>query len=79
MITHDPQHMQEEDPLLLTVSEVATWLRVDATTVRRWITSGAIAAVALPSRSARKSYRIHRSVIEALVTQRQEVKHVGVA
>ncbi len=34
---------------LLTVREVATQLRVDATTIRKWIASGMIAAIVLPS------------------------------
>ena len=41
-----------------TVREVAQYYRVDATTVRRWIKLGALAAVILPHRGNRQAYRI---------------------
>ena len=42
--------MAEDMDELLTVREVAKRLRVDDTTVRRWIKSGALGAITLPHR-----------------------------
>lgn len=52
---------------LLTVSEVANILRVDDTTIRRWIKQGSLEAVVLPHQNARQAYRIKRETIEALL------------
>jgi len=38
---------------LLTVHEVAKRLRVDDTTVRRWITNGTLPAITLPHKGKR--------------------------
>ncbi len=51
---------------LLTVSEVANLLRVDGTTVRRWVKMGALEAVVLPHVNERQAYRIRRSTLEKL-------------
>ena len=60
MIVHNPS----ED--LLTVREVAKHLRVDDTTVRRWIKSGALDAVALPHSGKRCGYRVRKHTLDAL-------------
>lgn len=52
---------------LLTVAEVAEILRVDDTTVRRWVKQGAMAAVVLPHANDRQAYRIKRETVEALI------------
>lgn len=53
---------------LITVREVARQLNVEGSTVRRWIKNGSLEAVELPSGlSARKSYRIKRSVLDAIL------------
>lgn len=52
---------------LLTVQEVATELRVDATTVRRWVKNNVLEAVVLPHRNKRRAYRIKRSTFNALL------------
>ena len=52
---------------LLTVSEVADILRVDATTVRRWVKYGILAAISLPHARKRQSYRIKRETLEKLL------------
>ncbi len=52
---------------LLTVTEVAQRLRVDHTTVRRWIKRGALEAIILPHRGPRLGYRIKKSTIETLL------------
>lgn len=52
---------------LLTVSEVADLLRVDDTTVRRWVKQGALDAVVLPHVNERQAYRIKRETINKLL------------
>ena len=58
------ENNQQEE--LLTVHEVALLLRVDDTTVRRWIKSGALSAIALPYRGKRQGYRIRKSTLDNL-------------
>lgn len=57
--------LQSEE--LLTVQEVATYLRVDDTTVRRWIKNGTMDAIKLPHRGKRETYRILRSTLTAIL------------
>ncbi len=52
---------------LLTVSEVAEMLRVDDTTVRRWIKQGALEAITLPHVNKRQAYRIKRETLNKLM------------
>jgi excisionase family DNA binding protein len=52
---------------LLTVSEVAQILRVDDTTVRRWVKIGALDAVVLPHVNKRQAYRIRRETLNKLL------------
>jgi excisionase family DNA binding protein len=59
--------MVEESEELLTVREVARRLRVDDTTVRRWIKSGALEAITLPHKGRRQAYRIKKSTLDALL------------
>jgi excisionase family DNA binding protein len=56
---------------LLTVREVAKQLRVDDTTVRRWIKNGVLEAITLPHRGTRQAYRIRRSTLDALLEPSQ--------
>ena len=53
---------------LLTVHEVARHLRVDDTTVRRWIKSGALEAVTLPHRGKRRGYRVRKMTLDTLLS-----------
>jgi excisionase family DNA binding protein len=53
---------------LLTVREVARRLRVDDTTVRRWIKSGALEAITLPHRGKRQAYRIKKTTLDTLLS-----------
>jgi excisionase family DNA binding protein len=53
---------------LLTVHEVAQSLRVDDTTVRRWIKNGVLAAIALPHRNTRQAYRVKSDTLNELLT-----------
>lgn len=54
---------------LLTVQEVARILRVDDTSVRRWIKGGAMEAVALPKRGklVRQTYRVKRHTLDGIL------------
>jgi excisionase family DNA binding protein len=52
---------------LLTIGEVARELRVDTTTVRRWITTGALEAIALPYQGKRRGYRVKKRTLDALL------------
>lgn len=53
---------------ILTVSEVARLLRVDGTTVRRWIKKGKMEAVELPNggETERHGYRIRASEVKRI-------------
>ena len=59
---------------LLTVSEVADILRVDNTTVRRWVKQGTFVAVILPHMNARQAYRIKRETVDKLLGQVEAAK-----
>lgn len=59
----------ENNDKLLTVAEIAKRLRVDDTTVRRWIHSGALKAVTLPHMNKRQSYRVKESTLAGLLAQ----------
>jgi excisionase family DNA binding protein len=52
---------------LLTVREVAKRLRLDDTTIRRWIKQGLVDAIALPHRNKRQAYRIRKATLDALL------------
>ncbi|GCE16155.1 helix-turn-helix domain-containing protein [Tengunoibacter tsumagoiensis] len=62
---------------LLTVAEVADILRVDGTTVRRWVKLGVLDAVVLPHLNERQAYRIKRETLDKMLgeTINQEVTH----
>ena len=70
MIAQDQKeaNVAHDETDLLTVREVAKQLRVDDTTVRRWIKNGALEAITLPHRGTRQAYRIRRSTVDALLT-----------
>ncbi len=59
---------EDQKEELLTVHEVARRLRVDDTTVRRWIKSGALEAITLPHRGKRQAYRIKKSTLDVLLS-----------
>ncbi len=56
-----------EDGDLLTVREVAKQLRVDDTTVRRWIKNGVLEAIPLPHQGERQVYRVRKSTLDKLL------------
>ena len=62
---------------LLTVSEVAEILRVDDTTVRRWVKQGALEAIILPHVNERQAYRVRRSTLENLMGSSSKTAEVG--
>ena len=70
MIAQDQKEAEvaHDEADLLTVREVAQQLRVDDTTVRRWIKNGVLEAITLPHRGTRQAYRIRRSTLNALLT-----------
>ena len=59
--------MAELKEELLTVREIARKLRVDDTTVRRWIKTGALEAITLPHRGARQAYRVKSETLDKLL------------
>jgi len=63
----------QDEADLLTVREVAKQLRVDDTTVRRWIKNGILEAITLPHRGTRQAYRIRRSTLNTLLEPSQQL------
>lgn len=63
--------MINDEADLLTVREVAKRLRVDDTTVRRWIKNGVLEAITLPHKGTRQAYRIRRSTLDTLLDPSQ--------
>ena len=63
-----------QPPELMTVREVSDRLRVDQTTVRRWIKDGVLRCVHLPHVGKRTGYRVHRSTIEEMIKGKGETK-----
>lgn len=63
--------MSNEPTDLLTVREVARRLRVDDSTIRRWIKTGALEAITLPHKGARQAYRIRRATLDTLLASSQ--------
>ena len=61
----------EENTELLKPSEVAVMFRVDIKTVSRWARAGRISAIRTPGGHR----RFHRSEIEALIREGEEVRH----
>lgn len=57
---------------LWTVREVARRLRVDDTTVRRWIKDGALEAVTLPHNGKRIAYRIKGETMDKMLSEGNE-------
>jgi excisionase family DNA binding protein len=58
---------------LLTVRRVADYYGVHPGTVRGWITTGSLKAVALPHKGRHKVYRIRRDRLERMTNDEQEV------
>jgi excisionase family DNA binding protein len=52
---------------LLTVHEVAEKLRVDSSTVRRWIRNGSLEGITLPHPGKRRIYRVHQRILDQLL------------
>jgi excisionase family DNA binding protein len=52
---------------LLTITEVAQILRVDHTTVRRWVKQGVLEVVTLPHMNTRQGYRIKRKTLDEIL------------
>ena len=58
---------EKREEHLLTIAEVARRLRVDGTTVRRWINTGTLEAVSLPHVNKRQSYRVKESTLASVL------------
>ena len=58
---------ERKEDHLLTIMEVARRLRVQDTTVRRWITNGSLEAIGLPRVNNRQSFRVKESTIARLL------------
>ncbi len=70
--SYDQEEALELEPTsakndLLTIREVAQRLRVDTTTVRRWISLGLLEAIILPHRGKRQAYRVRKSTLDHLL------------
>ena len=63
----DTSEVASSQDTLLTITEVARRLRVDSTTVRRWITLGVLDAVILPHQGKRLSYRVRKQTLDQLL------------
>lgn len=60
------ENTQEKE--LYTVAEIASILRVDPTSIRRWIKLGILEAITLPSKNGLKQgYRIKKATIDKLL------------
>ena len=59
---------------ILTPTEVARILRVDTTTVRRWISQGTVDAVILRSSDTRQEYGIKRETLDRLLDIQENIK-----
>lgn len=68
--THQQQNSQKDPDDLLTVKEVALILRLDTSTIRRWIKEYKIDAVELPHSHKRTVYRVKRRTLETLLVER---------
>ena len=66
--------MAEKTEELLTVREVASILRVDQTTVRRWIKDGALDAIKLPKHGKRVTHRVRRSTVNSILKRFNQSK-----
>lgn len=64
---YQPFPEEQEIDELLTVREVSRRLRVDDTTTRRWIKSGALEAITLPHRGHRQAYRVKKSTLDTIL------------
>jgi len=61
---------------LLTVQEVADILRVDSTTVRRWVKQGVLEAIVLPHLNDRQVFRIRRETLDNILEESTESAHL---
>jgi|GEM_PF-1013688 len=67
IFSNEGSAVEEVTDELLTVHEVARRLRVEGTTVRRWISTGILEAIALPHSGKRRAYRVKQSTLTELL------------
>jgi len=51
----------------MTVKEVAEILRLDDTTIRRYVKQGILEAVVLPHTGKRQAYRVKKATLDAIL------------
>lgn len=68
MDKEEEQRAYQPSEDLLTIHEVARRLRVDDTTVRRWINNGVLDAVTLPHLGKRRGYRVKKATLDNLLS-----------
>ncbi|HLI68249.1 MAG TPA: helix-turn-helix domain-containing protein [Ktedonobacteraceae bacterium] len=68
MDKEEEQRAYQPSEDLLTIHEVARRLRVDDTTVRRWINNGVLDAVTLPHLGKRRGYRVKKTTLDNLLS-----------
>lgn len=66
-VSNETETQPVQNDELLTVHEVARRLRVDDTTVRRWINNGILEAITLPHSGKRRGYRVKQSTLNELL------------
>ncbi len=60
--------MTKETGKLYTVNEIATLVRTDPTTIRRWVKAGLLAAIILPHPNKRQAYRFDQATVDKLLS-----------
>jgi excisionase family DNA binding protein len=75
-LMYKEKHPMTQNPseTLLTVREIADRLRVDDTTVRRWIKNGILEAITLPHQGKRRAYRIQQSTLDTLLASSAPIR-----
>jgi len=74
----DILHLTEGEIVdLLTVATLSKELRVDETTVRRWIKNRILEAVSLPHAGKREIYRVKRQTLKKLLVTTSEERSKG--
>lgn len=67
MVKHKKAHDTTNISHLLTIQEVAQYLRCDPTTVRRWVGKGILDVLVLPHTGKRRVYRVRQSTLDNIL------------
>ncbi len=71
----DSSRTGPEVPRFYTLEEVATILRVDVATCRRWVKSGLFDIVVLSQTGKRTIFRISQRVLDELLVEQRFIDH----